>query len=412
MCGTQTIDNNIAFAGNLWDDGESDVIIMKFNSNNGDTIFLKQYPSENYQTGFQVKEFSDGKLLILGEDADDEGPFLIKTDENGNYLWDKHYGEGNELTTTSFELSENDTFYLLNRNILCTPPGYYIRQLDSAGNVLSLTEYDNGCPTYAIPSQNGGFVGAGVYYPDQPFHSYIFKLNESGIFEWKYDTPWYIDTLYNDQLLIGPAEEMANGDLIVTGYFAGKPWGSYYGIVSKVNAEGEPYWERIYTSTSSTEWDNRLHEIVLTDDGGFAIAGAAYSEDLTEDQNFWLLKLDSMGCLIPGCDTIVTAIMELPFDKAGILVYPNPVTTEAIVQVEIPAHPEYSGRNDIGGWICEITDVSGRIVKQLAVSDLQFAVNGNKLTFPFQKDNLSPGIYMMHIYSDGTITGAAKVIIR
>jgi hypothetical protein len=90
MCGTQTMDSNIAFAGNIYVDGESDVILMKFNPENGDTIFLKQYPSENFQVGFQAREFSDGKLLILAEDLDEEGPFIIKTDEDGNYLWDKN----------------------------------------------------------------------------------------------------------------------------------------------------------------------------------------------------------------------------------------------------------------------------------------------------------------------------------
>jgi hypothetical protein len=74
--------------------------------------------------------------------------------------------------------------------------------------------------------------------------------------------------------------------------------------------------------------------------------------------------------------------------------------------------PIATGMNDIGGLKCRITDVSGRIVKELEVEGLHFAVNGNKVTFPFQRESLSPGIYMMHIYTDGTITGIVKVIIR
>ncbi len=282
-----------------------------------------------------------------------------------------------------------------------------MRQLDSAGNVLSLTEFDNGCPTYAVQTASGGFIGGGLNYPEHPYHDYAFKLNEAGIFEWKYDIPWYVDTLYNDQLFISISKEMPDGNVIVIGYFPGKPWGSYYGMVSKLNADGEPYWERIYTSTASTEFDNRLHDIEFTDDGGFAITGAAYSEDLTEDQNFWLLKLDSMGCLIPGCDTLFTSVMELPYDKAGILVYPHPVTTEAIVQITL------NDIADINNLVCEISDMSGRIIKQLAVENLHYAVpklrDGNKITFPFRRENLNAGIYMMHIYDDGRTIGTIKL---
>ena len=57
------------------------------------------------------------------------------------------------------------------------------------------------------------------------------------------------------------------------------------------------------------------------------------------DQNAWLVRLDSFGCIIPGCDTIDTTTSISSFSNIildGIKVYPNPCSNKFNLSIEDP----------------------------------------------------------------------------
>lgn len=63
--------------------------LLKFNPATGDTILYREYPND-HQTGLQVREFSNGDLLISVYDSDDPvAGYFIKTDAAGNFIWEK-----------------------------------------------------------------------------------------------------------------------------------------------------------------------------------------------------------------------------------------------------------------------------------------------------------------------------------
>jgi hypothetical protein len=75
-----------------------------------------------------------------------------------------------------------------------------------------------------------------------------------------------------------------------------------------------------------------MWDIRPTNDGGMIITGKAFKNLVG---GFWLLKLDSMGCLTSGCDTLGTDIFEIPMDDNSLAVYPNPAADVLYVQANL-----------------------------------------------------------------------------
>lgn len=77
------------------------------------------------------------------------------------------------------------------------------------------------------------------------------------------------------------------------------------GWLLRMNVQGEVLWERDYYDTTYLGSVQGFHSIIPTSDGGF-IASGTIDNDMTgvyESHN-WVLKLDSLGCLLPGCGKV------------------------------------------------------------------------------------------------------------
>ncbi|MBK7036837.1 MAG: T9SS type A sorting domain-containing protein [Bacteroidetes bacterium] len=111
-----------------------------------------------------------------------------------------------------------------------------------------------------------------------------------------------------------------------------------------------------------------------------------------------------MGCLIPGCDSLDVAIFEMPSDEAGLLIYPNPVSAEAIVQIT------FNNPQELNQLEIKLFDMSGRCVSSQPVDDVE--IDGDKIRFGFQRGNLVSGIYLVEINSGGELVGGGKVVLR
>lgn len=405
QAGIVTQDENIVFCGSRLTGVSYSVILVKFSPDTGDTIFYKRFAFDDQLKGFQVEELSDGNLLILAEDENDAyGSILIKTTSTGEFIWEKRYGNTNEIAAANFAII-NDTIYLISRNLFCIPEGYKIRVIDSDGIIIQEQSFDEGCPSMGILSNQEGFYGVGATFPVPPYQSYIYRTDVTGQIQWQFNTTLDLDTLEYEDLILDIVRELPNGDLVVGGYFASNYLGTYFGLISKVSLLGEAYWERIYTSSSDLYDDSRLVDIQIGSEGEIILVGAGFGESDMEDQNFWLLKLDSMGCLVPGCDTLSDAILEFFLDETAIIVYPNPTSTESIVQVTL-YEPTYLNEP----LEILLMDISGGIIFKNKVHS--FNIDGNKIRFPFQCNNLMPGIYLIQINCGNKLFGIEKVVIK
>jgi hypothetical protein len=91
--------------------------------------------------------------------------------------------------------------------------------------------------------------------------------------------------------------------------------------------------------------------------------------------------------------------VETHSNETGIAVYPNPFETEAVIKLD-------NIKSD-GDIVVSITDALGREVRQINVQ----GTAGN-MEIPLKRGELSEGIYLYSVRSNGNILGSGKLVIR
>lgn len=96
-------------------------------------------------------------------------------------------------------------------------------------------------------------------------------------------------------------------------------------ILVKFNEMGGLIWKRIYNTASGVEGTN-LYDFDITTDRGFILAGLGSLG--TKDGIDWkamLLKVDSFGCLVPGCQLMDYTDKKVVQNRS-FKIFPNPVS--------------------------------------------------------------------------------------
>jgi hypothetical protein len=275
----------------------------------------------------------DGGFFILGSDnywgncngcSTETGMaemILLKTDFDGNLLWSKVYSpwefKQSGLAGYDIKLVSDTTLmvvghkqYTLLNSSFSYFSRYILMKFDLNGNVLDSVSF-------------GGYAGA---YPTRAIKladkNYLITGQEK-------------DSTFN---LVGPT-----------------------GVIIKIASSLNVIWKKEYrVSPPESQLHDKFDDAVEMPDKGFIICGRAFGplEDST-NQNGWVIRVDSFGCLEPGCQ-LNSAIEDPPTPKQdiGITLSPNPTSGQARLTL---AH---EGAVLLG---VRVLDVQGRVV-----SDMQF----------------------------------------
>jgi hypothetical protein len=273
--------------------------VTKFD-NSGKILWKKAYGSELRDIAYCAVEDTDGGLIIGGEKRNDQligkhytwRNYIVKIDKDGNLIWEylapiekKQWyhttsvramakTKDNGLVVAAHRAEEDDSVFP--SNLLYE---YMIYKLDSNRNLVWKTFMR---PVYYAPfaqiysmralSDESGFVGCGrIWYP----------IKNHG----------------------------------------------YGGAIFKVAPNGDSLWLRHYEAITDTTIyiEENLTDLKETKDKGFILCGESYKLGVKNpEQSPWLLKLDSCGCLVPGCWKKTTT-KALP-DEIKLQTYPNPVS--------------------------------------------------------------------------------------
>ena len=311
--------------------GSEDILLLETDSL-GNELWRKSIgDSTHHEQGYCISGTSDGGFIIGGLKRKEgdlvqweyERPWLIKTDSIGNIEWNRFYGP-------------KDT--------------------------LNLPIYD------VTPTLDGGYafvggIGALKYVHASSYLPWIVKVNALG------DTLW-TRTIYGS----GPDAyysqyksmvELADGSLVVCGEQRIPNAdtinldGLYRitGVITKYSAQGELLWSRNYShpgNNLSISSEHHLESIVSTPDGGFAAAGwLSGSPPDTGLQDVWVIKVDSFGCLTPGCQ--LTSVPKIESSIAQLKIYPNPATEEVHFDItpNLQNHRKYE---------LKLYDMAGKLV--------------------------------------------------
>jgi hypothetical protein len=174
--------------------------------------------------------------------------------------------------------------------------------------------------------------------------------------------------------------------------------GPYFGWILRVNEDREVLWQRSYTDTTYQGEHGEFSHIKQTDDGGFVLIGSITNRmtDVLET-HVWLMKVDSNGCLTPGCDSIniITTTEPVAFPSGLVLtLYPNPATAE--FHLELP--PEVPDQD----LLVSLLSSSGQVLRQQPYlhPGIRFDTGG-----------LAPGMYYMTVHRKGSLVGVEKLVI-
>ncbi|MBX2892651.1 MAG: T9SS type A sorting domain-containing protein [Saprospiraceae bacterium] len=173
-----------------------------------------------------------------------------------------------------------------------------------------------------------------------------------------------------------------------------------FGWLFRMDENREVLWERSYLDSTYQGRTFGLLYVIPTSDGGYLATGTItnYMTGVWESHN-WLLKLDSMGCLEPGCSNVnyITETEEAVFLKGkDIKIYPNPASD--YVQVEFPADFDI-GQNAYAVLVSN----TGSIVRQEKINASKSQLNLSGIT---------SGMYYLMIRRGNEIIGSKRIVVH
>jgi hypothetical protein len=185
----QTSDDCYVVAGGVGYYPDSNAYLLKTDAN-GDKLWEKTYGNESGWDAFWggLIETSDGGYVASG--TNDSRSYLVKVDSDGNTLWERLYGEPTNGSILDVQ-ETSDMGFILTGRVYHEPRRGWLIKTDSEGYVLwNKTlggEYPVTLWTIRI-SDVGGYVMAGFEAdPDKLFESsYAIKTDTSGNIEWEH----------------------------------------------------------------------------------------------------------------------------------------------------------------------------------------------------------------------------------
>jgi hypothetical protein len=254
----------------------NDVLLLKIDSS-GNEIWRKTFIGETSDIPFSVQETFDGGYVIGGLRNVGTGIadiFMIRTDENGNQLWKKTFGNsGADIFCSS--LQANDSGFII---VTTTREGQnlayldiYIAKTDKNGNLEWIKTFGNEMtdelPGSIRKTKDGGYI---LSYTTWNNAFSLLKIDVNG------NKSWQKNLAYNYALNLSTVIQTSDG-----GYIALR--GSNADIF-KTDPNGNTIWNKSY----SVETLGYANTIQQTTDGGYVITG-------TTGNNTYLLKTDVNG---------------------------------------------------------------------------------------------------------------------
>jgi len=272
--------NNIGYGGDVW--------LIKTDKD-GNMLWDKIFGGNDRDEAYSVQQTSDDGYIIAGMtfsfgsvwvDA-----WLIKTDENGDEQWNKTYG-GTHVDMAKSVQQTFDGGYIIAGS---TESDFWLIKTDGNGNIVWDTTYggndfDEACSVQQ--TSDNGYIIAGTTKSfgagDKDF--WLIKTDGNGNIVW--DTTYGgkdIDEAYS-------AQQTSDNGYIIAGMTLSFGAGIINAWLVKTDADGNKIWDR----TFGRKFGNFAHSVQQTSDNGYIIAGSTGGYgDVNGD--VWLIKTDSQG---------------------------------------------------------------------------------------------------------------------
>lgn len=418
----------IFFVGSVNDEPGSNNAIIYLYDENGDTIQTKKFNSILYpEFDFVLPQASvnkeNGDYAVLSEHDADANPqdidiSLLVIDSSLGIKNYKRYGISTRHELANSLVLDDDGGYIIgaertndglvwlnydNRTLLI--------KTDSTGEQewqwLSPVGVLQDAAKAMIKTPDGGLIvasGLGQEIGNNPnghtlvWDGLIFKLDADRNVVWS--TPFRGD-LPNGGTKFTEMVEATDGN----GYVAsgivyekeGTALGHYTSWLVKVSPDGDSLWSRRYTYFDGEFVAPEVWDMKVTPDGGYVLVGIAKNVfDIVTNPIIpaWIMKVDSFGCLIPGCH-LPNATGEEEGAAPSLVIYPNPVGDLLNFQLQgVPFTKD---------TVFRIVNMDGKVVKEINGINVQATVTVPVAGWP-------SGAYFLQCLDGGAVLCSEKFI--
>lgn len=355
-----------------------------------DTLWMKTW--YNYKGGLNSGVYKKPYYYFSGFAEVGSGSnlydlMIIKTDTLGNIIWQNVYTGFDDEAAYSIDTTISGGLIVSGYEDSPTNSwNIYVVKTDSLGNILSgwpkvFSTADSEAASAKTLSDGNFLLYGGWASGSGNEYAHMRKLDQNGNTLWQknYQGPSASISL----CYFTDAVEFPNGDLAFTGSFFDPQTNNPSGWIVKTDATGNELWRRTLRLRTN---DHYLYGIISTPDGGFALSGALWPDGPGTTQDGWIVKLDSMGCVISGCSV---GIEEEDF-ISDVVVYPNPSNGTFYIESDNWNDATY-----------ELFDLNGRLIHSANLNS-----NLIEITVPFET-----GIFVLKIQnSNGIFT--KKIIVH
>ncbi|MEH6406019.1 MAG: T9SS type A sorting domain-containing protein, partial [Leeuwenhoekiella sp.] len=244
--------------------------------------------------------------------------WIVKTDANGNKLWDKTYGGYKDDNLYSIALTPDGGYLLAglsasrisgDKEVVFSEEDegekdYWVLKVNKNGNKVWEQAYystsadpyynrsgDNYFQTSVLNVSGGGYLLGGTYR----YNFRVIKIDEEGTIIWDKNIEDY--NIHNLHTMVNTADG---------GYLLG-------GSTADLDRRHTDYWLVKLDTSGNISWQKQIEadeldiltSVVATVDGGYLIGGysgsgqtLAKTEDRLGGFDYWILKLDSLGNIL------------------------------------------------------------------------------------------------------------------
>jgi len=276
--------------------GSGDIWLIKTDAD-GNKIWERTFGGSKGEWGYSVQQTSDDGYILLGETcsfgAGECDVWLIKTDADGNAQWDKTFGGRESDFGTSVQQTSDGGFILLGQTSSFKAGEYdvWLIKTDADGNVqwdkiFSRNDWDVSRSVQQTSDSGYILLGYTASFITKRFDVWLVKTDANGNIEWERTFGGSEDDRgYSMQ-------QTSDSGFILLGYTASfGTEGSPDVWLIKTDADGNRLWDRTFGGSDCDKGTS----VQQTSDGGYILLGSTCSFGIEGSWDVWLIKTDASG---------------------------------------------------------------------------------------------------------------------